>query len=253
MNTYSVKIDSFEGPLDLLLHLIQQAEVDIYDIPVALISDQYLQYIHTMQELELDLASEYLVMAATLLQIKSQMLLPKQEELFEEEENWLEDDDPRDELVEQLVEYRTMKQAAEKLREKETDRSLLHTRPPADLDGHLSAEEHRELAIRDVSLFDMLGAYQKLMQRQAWNAPKTKKVQAEEFSIETKMNDLLDQLAAGKGQLSFQTLVANNHDRGHIVVTFLAILELMKTRAVHCLQEESFSEIMIHRADGGVE
>ncbi len=90
-HTYNVRTDSFEGPLDLLLHLISQAEVDIYDIPVAIITDQYLQYIHAMQEFELDVASEYLVMAATLLQIKSQMLLPKPDELFEQEEDWLEE------------------------------------------------------------------------------------------------------------------------------------------------------------------
>ena len=116
MNSYSVKVDAFEGPLDLLLHLINQEELDIYDIPVARITDQYLHYIHTMNDLELDIASEYLVMAATLLAIKSKMLLPKEStELFEDEWSMDAEDDPRDELMYQLIEYRKYKEAAETL------------------------------------------------------------------------------------------------------------------------------------------
>ncbi|ALA51004.1 segregation/condensation protein A [Shouchella clausii] len=246
--TYNVKTDSFEGPLDLLLHLIAQAEVDIYDIPVAKITDQYLHYIHTMQELELDLASEYLVMAATLLQIKSQMLLPKPEELFYEDEG-MEAEDPRDELVEQLLEYRAFKEAAEQLKEKEAQRSLVHTRPPNDLDAFLSAEEERKLQIEGVTLADMLGAFQKLLQRNAWNAPKTKTVQSEEQSIELRMNELLDELSAHSGKAPFHTLYETGNV-SQLIVTFLAMLELIKTRAIHCVQEESFAEIMIYLWDG---
>lgn len=166
MNSYSVKVDAFEGPLDLLLHLINQEELDIYDIPVARITDQYLHYIHTMNDLELDIASEYLVMAATLLAIKSKMLLPKEStELFEDEWSMEEDDDPRDELMYQLIEYRKYKEAAETLKDKEQERSLIHTKPPEDLDPYITEQERRDLAIQGVSLFDMLSAYQKLMKR----------------------------------------------------------------------------------------
>ncbi len=248
MNTYNVSTDSFEGPLDLLLHLISQAEVDIYDIPVATITDQYLNFIHTMQELELDLASEYLVMAATLLQIKSQMLLPKPEELFEDHEDWIEED-PREELVEQLLEYRTFKEAAEQLKEKEAVRSLLHTRPPDDLDGYLTDEEQRKLQIRDVTLLDMLGAFQKMLQRNVWNTPKTRTIQGEEQSVEKRMNELLDQLGTAAGPSGFSQLIEPGN-RGHLVVTFLAMLELMKTRVVYCVQETSFDEILIYIWDG---
>src|SRR5690606_4106514 len=131
---YNVKIDAFEGPLDLLLHLINRLEIDIYDIPVAEITEQYLFYIHTMKELQLDIASEYLVMAATLLAIKSKMLLPKHEDEQLEDEIGMEmEEDPRDELVERLVEYRKYKEAAEDLKELEQERGLMFTKPPSDL------------------------------------------------------------------------------------------------------------------------
>ena len=116
---YNVKIDAFEGPLDLLLHLINRLEIDIYDIPMAAITEQYLIYIHTMKELELDIASEYLVMAATLLAIKSKMLLPKHEEELEEDFEY--EEDPRDDLVEKLIEYRKYKEAAQELKHLEED------------------------------------------------------------------------------------------------------------------------------------
>src|SRR4051812_323235 len=135
---YNIKIDAFEGPMDLLLHLINRLEIDIYDIPMAEITDQYLSYIHTMQHLELDIASEYLVMAATLLAIKSKMLLPKHEDesnLDENDESF--DLDPRDELVEKLLEYKKYKQAALEFKTLEEERSLMFTKPPMDLSEYI--------------------------------------------------------------------------------------------------------------------
>ncbi|EAE4545807.1 segregation/condensation protein A, partial [Listeria monocytogenes] len=126
------KVDAFEGPLDLLLHLIGQLEVDIYDIPMAEITDQYMEFVHTMQEMELDVASEYLVMAATLLAIKSKMLLPKQE-LEIDYDTLEEEEDPRDALVEKLMEYKRFKEAAKELKEKEAERSFYFSKPPMDL------------------------------------------------------------------------------------------------------------------------
>src|SRR5690625_6108460 len=127
---YEVKLETFEGPLDLLLHLIHELEIDIYDIPVAEITDQYMAYVTQMQEIELDIASEYLVMAATLLQMKSAMLLPKQEVDYEDEY----EEDPREQLVQRLIEYQRFKEAAEKLKEKELDENQLYTRPPVIFD-----------------------------------------------------------------------------------------------------------------------
>ncbi len=252
MNPYSVKLDTFEGPLDLLLHLINQAEVDIYDIPVAVITDQYMSYVHAMQDLQLDVASEYLVMAATLLMIKSKMLLPKQqEELFDEEWQTEEDEDPREELMYRLIEYRRYKEAATELKEKEQERSLVHTRPPEDLDHYISDEERRDIAIQGVSLFDMLSAYQKLLKRKELKAPRMTTVKSREYSIEDRMQEVLIDLAKMHGKCRFDELFTIP-ERGHIVVTFLAILELMKTRTIQCEQSSNFSDIMIYSREGEV-
>ncbi|TSB46846.1 segregation/condensation protein A [Alkalicoccobacillus porphyridii] len=252
MNPYSVKVESFEGPLDLLLHLINQEEVDIYDIPVARITEQYLHYVHTMQILELDLASEYLVMAATLLAIKSKMLLPKETpELFDDE--WsMEEEDPRDELMYQLIEYRKYKEASLELQKKEQDRSLIHTKPPEDLDPYISDEEKRNLAIQGVSLFDMLSAYQKLMNRKAFTSKKTRTIKSQEYSIEEKMNEVMERLLITDGPQPFEAFFESG-EKSQLVVTFLAVLELMKTNVIRCEQSSHFSDIMIYQSDGGVQ
>ncbi|MDT8860091.1 segregation/condensation protein A [Alkalihalobacillus sp. MEB130] len=253
MNPYSVKLDTFEGPLDLLLHLINQAEVDIYDIPVAVITDQYLAYIHAMQDLELDIASEYLVMAATLLAIKSKMLLPKQEEeLFDDDWQMEEEEDPREELMYRLIEYKKYKEAATELKEKEQERSLVHTRPPEDLDPYISEEERRDIAISGVSLFDMLSAYQKLMKRKELKAPRTTTVKSQEYSIEDRMQEIVKELTQKfNGFCRFDELFPVP-ERGHVVVSFLAILELMKTKTIRCEQAQNFSDIMIFSTEEGV-
>lgn len=245
MNPYSVKLDAFEGPLDLLLHLINQAEVDIYDIPVAEMTEQYMSYVQGMQELELDLASEYLVMAATLLMIKSKTLLPKQEEMLFEDEWHMEEEDPREELIQQLIEYRKYKEAAAELKEREQDRRLIHSRPPKDLDGYITEEERRDIAIEGVSLFDMLSAYQKLIKRKEIQAPRMTTIKSEEYSVEDRMSEILIDIAKKKGKCRFDELFTVR-ERGHVVVTFLAILELMKTRTIQCTQENNFSDIMIY-------
>ncbi|KGA98570.1 segregation and condensation protein A [Alkalihalobacillus alcalophilus ATCC 27647 = CGMCC 1.3604] len=249
MSSYQVKLDSFEGPLDLLLHLINQAEVDIYDIPVAKITDQYLSYIHTMQEIQLDIASEYLVMAATLLAIKSKMLLPNQELDYEHEVYDLdEEDDPREELISRLVEYRKYKEAASDLKEKEEERSFVLTRAPEDLEPYVSEQEKRDITIQGVSLFDMLSAYQKLLKRQKLKAPQTRTVRNQEYSIEDRMNEVVDYLLTHQGKCAFEQLFEPS-DRSQMVVTFLAILELMKTKAISCQQSENFSSIMIYQME----
>ncbi|MCM2674268.1 segregation/condensation protein A [Alkalicoccobacillus plakortidis] len=252
MNSYSVKVDAFEGPLDLLLHLINQEELDIYDIPVARITDQYLQYIHTMKILELDIASEYLVMAATLLAIKSKMLLPKEStELFDEEWSMEEEDDPREELMYQLIEYRKYKEAASVLQEKEQERSLIHTKAPEDLDPYITEEERRDLAIQGVSLFDMLSAYQKLMKRKTFTTPHTRTIKSQEYSIEEKMDEVMTRILSSTGPQRFEEFFESG-EKGQLVVTFLAVLELMKTNVIRCEQHGHFSDIMIYQAGGGV-
>ncbi|MDK4254768.1 Segregation and condensation protein A [Bacillus velezensis] len=242
MVEYQVKIDTFEGPLDLLLHLINRLEIDIYDIPVATITEQYLLYVHTMQELELDVASEYLVMAATLLSIKSRMLLPKQEEeLFEDE--MLEEEDPRDELIEKLIEYRKYKTAAKDLKEREEERQKSFTKPPSDLSEYAKEIKQTEQKL-SVTVYDMIGAFQKVLQRKKITRPKETTITRQEIPIEDRMNEIVKSLKAAGRRINFTELFPSRQ-KDHLVVTFLAVLELMKNQQIIIEQEENFSDIYI--------
>ncbi|MBE6184611.1 segregation/condensation protein A [Heyndrickxia ginsengihumi] len=242
---YKVKIDAFEGPLDLLLHLINQLEIDIYDIPMAEITEQYLVYIHTMKELELDVASEYLVMAATLLAIKSKMLLPKQEvDVIEEDENFPEED-PRDDLVEKLLEYRKYKEAAQELKQLEQNRSQIFTKPPSDLSDYVKEIDTDKINL-DVSIYDMLGALNKLLRRKKLQKPLSTKITRQEISIEKRMDEILELLPQTSERKNFESLFPIP-DKEHIVVTFLAILELMKRHEIIVEQEQNFGEIFVAR------
>ncbi|AIM15495.1 MULTISPECIES: segregation/condensation protein A [Neobacillus] len=247
---YQVKIEAFEGPLDLLLHLINRLEIDIYDIPVAQITEQYLMYIKTMKDLKLDVASEYLVMAATLLAIKSKMLLPKHEENDHDDEVELSfEEDPRDELVERLIEYRKFKEAAQELKLKEEERGLMYTKPPSDLSGFAKDINSTRTEL-NVSLYDMLAAYQKLMRRKKMQRPMKTKITRQEISIETRMSEILDELKEQKGRKNFFDLFPYP-SKDHIVVTFLAVLELIKRKEIDAHQQENFGDIYIVAVKGG--
>lgn len=244
--TYHVKLHGFEGPLDLLLHLIQKNDLDLYDIHLKDITDQYVDYIRTMQVLELNVAGEYLVMASTLLYMKSRLLLPAEEpeELYDEldaEEEWT-----RESLMEKLVQYKAYKEAASELKQKEAERSLYFTRPPEDLSCFTGKEDPS--AELDVSLFDLIGAYQDVQKR-------TKKeksyhsVAREEISIESKMGAIVDTLKRYKGKTTFRTLF-NEDQEDTPVMTFLALLELMKNKRVTCEQARHFADISIVMKEG---
>jgi segregation and condensation protein A len=246
---YNVKIDTFEGPLDLLLHLINRLEIDIYDIPVSEITEQYLNYIHAMKVLHLDVASEYLVMAATLLAIKSKMLLPKhEEEILEDELEFAYEEDPRDELVERLIEYRKYKEAAQDLKSLEEERSLMFSKPPSDL-SEISKDIKVERVELNVSIYDMLGAFQKLMRRKKLQKPLATKIARQEISIEIRMEEIKNELKGFKGRKSFNDLFPFP-DREHVVVSFLAILELMKRKEIRIEQEQNFAEIFVMSFEG---
>lgn len=246
MTQYNVKLDAFEGPLDLLLHLINKAEVDIYDIPVAKITDQYMNYIHTMQRLELDVASEYLVMAATLLAIKSKMLLPKHEdELFSENDEFIDEDDPREDLINRLIEYRRYKEAAETLKEREIDRGLIFSKMPSDLSSYIDEKKQEPQRI-NASLYDMLDAFDQLLKRKTLKIPKQTKIHREDFPLEKRMEEIIDKINLSNGKTSFFQLF-DYEERGQIIVTFLAILELMKAKKILCEQEENFTDISVSR------
>ncbi|WP_042223546.1 segregation/condensation protein A [Oceanobacillus manasiensis] len=237
---YQVKLDAFEGPLDLLLHLINKYEIDINDIPVAQITEQYMNYIHTMQKLDLNIASEYLVMAATLVAIKSQMLLPKQE-IDEEVDEYMED--PREELMQRLIEYRKFKDAAEKLKEKEEDASQLFTRSPVIFEK-LTQNPHKVVK-GDLTIYDMLGALGKMMERKKWKEPLDTKVQRAEIPIEQRMDEVIELVRERREGIYFDELFSYR-SRTHIVVTFMALLELMKSRKVFCEQESHFDALLVH-------
>lgn len=243
---YNVKIEAFEGPLDLLLHLINRLEIDIYDIPVAEITEQYLLYIHTLKELELDIASEYLVMAATLLAIKSKMLLPKYEEDIEDDDSL--EEDPREELVERLIEYKKFKEAAHEFKNLEEDRGLFFSKPPSDL-SDFAKEQNADKADLDVTIYDMLAAFQKLMRRKKLQKPLSTKVTRQEIPIEKRIKEIIGLLREDGGRKSFYDLFPVQ-DRNHIVVTFLAVLELMKRQEIQVEQEQNFAEIFVAAKKG---
>lgn len=233
---YKVVLDTFEGPLDLLLHLIHQLEIDIYDIPVAEITNQYMNYIHAMQELDLDVASEYLVMAAALLEMKSTMLLPTKE--MEQEDDYAED--PRDELVNQLVEYKKYKEAAIQLEELESEENQIYTRDSVTFERPQKAEVERGL----MSVYDMIHAYQDILKRQSFYQPLATKIQEKTISIEERMGEIQSYLRAETQPVKFHQLITSS-TRSRVVVTFLAVLQMLKVKNIHCEQEAQFGDIFV--------
>lgn len=237
------KLDTFEGPLDLLLHLIDKAEIDIHEVSISEITIQYMDYLHAMKELELEVTSEFLVMAATLLAIKSKQLLPKPPVFEDDYEDWPDDGlDPRDELIQKLVEYRKFKQIAEQLREKEFERSLVFSREPEDMTPFMKQEKVNP--VEGIHLSDLIVAFQKALRRAARrNIVAT--VQRDEISVKDRIRDIVDVLKQFE-TVRFSRLIRENMDRHEIVVTFLAILELMKMKHIRCFQHQLFDDIVIH-------
>ncbi len=225
---YNIKLDIFEGPLDLLLHLIKKNEVDIYDIPIAVITEQYLEYIDIMKEMNLDFAGEFLVMAATLVHIKSKMLLPVDTAAPEEEEEGF---DPREELVRRLLEYQRYKEAAKDLGSRNLlGRDVFARGAGVDFDGLVEGA-----GLMSVSVFDLMEALKGVLAR----APKGRTIEltVERFKIADKINFIMERLNAGKSA-TFTSLFDNDATRGEIVVTFLAILELCKLVLIKVHQTE---------------
>ncbi|TCZ81263.1 segregation/condensation protein A [Paenibacillus albiflavus] len=235
------KLDVFEGPLDLLLHLIDKSEIDIYNIPIKEITDQYLEYVQAMQELELDVASEFLVMAATLLSIKSKMLLPKPPVIELEDGLYEEELDPRMELVQKLLEYRKYKTIADVLREKEVERSLVYTREPEDLAVFLPEKE--ENPVQGLTVHDLLIAFQRSL-RKMTRRTSVARIRRDEVSVKDRINEIIDKLKL-ENKLLFSKLFDYEITKEEIVVTFLAVLELMKRNVVICYQFQTFDEIVI--------
>jgi segregation and condensation protein A len=221
-----IRLNIFEGPLELLLYLIKKNHIDIYDIPIACVVEQYLEYLELMKILDINLASEYMVMAATLINIKSRMLLPQQEEAEEPCE------DPRQELVRQLLEYQNFKQAATFLKEKEQQRLRYISR---------STSGQTEVYL-EASIFDLISAFKSALKE----VPREVffEIIKDEFTIEQKLHDILH-LVVERERISLEEIFGLAKSKSEIIVTFLAILELIRLREIVAIQQELFAPILI--------
>ena len=250
MSAIDVKLNVFEGPLDLLLHLIEKNKVNIYDIPIVTITEQYLEYVNNMEEEDLDVMSEFLVMAATLIKIKSRMLLPKDEETEEDEE------DPREELVRRLLEYKMYKYAAGELKDLELEGNKAFFKKatiPAEVKNVKQDVDPYELISKaDIDLQKLNEIFKSVMRKQVDKVDpirsKFKEIEREEISLEEKMAEVREQVRGLEG-INFRTLLEMQASKMNVIVTFLAILELMKIGAITIKQEEIFGEIVIDSLD----
>jgi len=236
-DSYSVKLDRFEGPLDLLIHLVKRSEVNIYDIPIALITAQYLEYLSLLQELNLDVAGEFLVMAATLIHIKSRMLLPRPDPTQEDPE-----EDPREALIRRLVEHQRYRQAAELLHERETMREAQWQRPDGRVAQVAGEEYEPEL---EVDLFTLVSAFKSVLER-ARSRPKVA-LPSEQIPIETRIEQLLARLSETEA-CGFEDLFEDVSSKGDLIVTFLALLEMIRLRLVRVFQAGPFGPIRIYKS-----
>ena len=240
--SYEIKLDIFEGPLDLLLYLIRKNEIDIYNIPIALITGQYLSYLDLMRSLNLDLAGEYLVLASTLVHIKSKLLLPPAEGEGEEEEG----EDPRKELVRQLLEYQAFKEAALHLDERPLLERDVFTRGALAEAPVSSGEEEEEMT--EVDIFELVSAFRRIIA--GLDLREDLEIDAEKMSLTDRINEILEKLSE-QGQITFAELLGDKVDRRRIIYTFLAILELMKLRMIRAYQSGPFGAIRLFPAVEG--
>jgi len=231
-DTYNIKIPVFEGPFDLLLHLIRENKIDIYDIPIARITSQYLEYLEMMKELNLEIAGDFLVLAATLIHIKSRMLLPPDEELPPEEQ-----EDPRTELVQRLLEYQKFKEAAGDLRSREEIwMKVFHREPVSDSD-----EGEKELYLFDVNLFDLLDAFKKILEKAP---PEIVSITKETLTVKDRMSGVME-IMEGREAVRFEELFSEGVTRMQLIVTFVALLELIRLGLLRVYQEKEFGHIWV--------
>lgn len=226
----NIKIPVFEGPFDLLLHLIRENKIDIYDIPISLITGGYLAYLEIMKELNLEIAGDFLVMAATLIQIKSRMLLPPDEEASSAEQ-----EDPRRELVQRLLEYQTYKEAAIDFRMKEDEWLRVFRREP------LSDEDEGELYLFDLSLFDLLDAFRNILDKAP---PEMVSITKETLTVKDRMSTIMEIIEEHEA-VRFEYLFGEGITRIYIIVTFVALLELIRLGLVRAYQEKHFGHIWV--------
>lgn len=238
---YKVKLDIFEGPLDLLLYLIKKDEVDIHTISIERITKQYLNYIDTFKMLNIDLASEFIVMAANLMYIKSRTLLPKAEQPPEED---IEEDDPRWELIRQLIEYKKFKDAAGFLSRKETEQEDYFAHVPEKV---IAPVEEVDAPLPDVTIFDLIHAFQNVLKRFE-EANDLGDIVDDRYTVSDKIEHLLSELQPGSS-MKFSSLFEEATSKGEVIVTFLAVLELMKMNQFRIRQDHILGEIEVERKE----
>ncbi|WMM26486.1 segregation/condensation protein A [Tissierella sp. MB52-C2] len=240
---YKVMIDAFEGPMDLLLHLIDKAEIDIYDIPISLIAEQFVQYIHQMEELNLEVTGEFLVMAATLLEIKSKLLLPNKTS-SEDMQLELEEIDPRVELVRKLVEYKKYKNAAMELKNLENIYSKVYYKPKEDLIEF----EDDEFQLEGLNIEILLKSINNIIKKRSriTLSLDVGEIQREEYTLEECMEKIKNHISAGE-VLKFSSLINEESTKNEIITYFLSVLELIRMKHINVFQEEDFSDLNISR------
>ena len=234
---YCIKINEFEGPLDLLLHLVKESNIDIYDININEITTQYLDYIHKMEELNIDVASEYLVMAATLMEIKSKSLLPSNKEI---EDNQDEEEVSREALIQKLVDYQKYKDITKEFKSLELNRKTIYTKAPSKLNEMLDTKFVNDT---DTTIDDLLKAFSMFLERKNMEKPVITRVTNKEYSVRKRKSDIKEFLQT-KGRAEFSELFTVR-SKSFVVVTFLSILELAKEEDVILTQEANFDKIYI--------
>ena len=243
------KLESFEGPLDLLVHLIEKNKIDIYDIPIVIITEQFLSYMETMDKADLDKVSSFIVMAAMLLRIKSKMLLPKEEVQQEEEA------DPRDELVERLLEYQMFKMLSSELKDRQllAEQSFYKKKNIPKEVGDFKEKPDLDKLLENITLGRLKEVFEEVMKRSEEKLDPIRsqfgKIEKETISLSERMTELRQQLSI-HSKLSFAFLLGQDITKPHIIVTFLAVLELMKLGSIHIEQEKLFGEIQIESIKG---
>ena len=238
-DAYRVKLDSFEGPLDLLLHLIRKSEVNIYDIPIALITEQYLGYIKLMEEMNLDVAGEFLVMAATLIHIKSRTLLPRPDPTQDDTDP---EEDPREALVRRLLEHEKYKAAADMLHDRETLRGAQFGRPDASVAAAAGQAFEPEL---EVDLFSLLAAFRGVLERASRRPPMV--LPPDQISIEDRIRQLLARLSETEACGFEDLFMDGDGSRAFMIVTFLALLEMIRLKLIRVSQAGSFGAIRVYK------
>lgn len=237
---YKINLDIFEGPMDLLLHLIDKDEIDIYDIPINHIAEQFIQFVNQMEEMNLDVTSEFLVMAATLLEIKSKMLLPSKrqvdDEVIEDEE------DPRAELVRKLVEYRKYKNAAKELRTLEEIQYKVYYKPKEDLSDY----QDEQLEIEGLKIDLLLKSINRILAKKSKenSVLLINEIQREEYTLE-KCIEIMKERSNKEHTYNFSSLITKESTRSEIITYFLSLLELIRMKYVSVIQKEDFSDIII--------